>query len=95
MPPFHLITITYTHSGFDTGALLLVKPGHSTDECGDPNAFIVLRQGTSLTPDQVATLYGSTQPHFSTTHPLTSVACFNGPGGIPDSVWATATIQND
>lgn len=42
--------------------LSFVKPGRSTQECGNPNAVVALAPGAALTATQMATLYGSATP---------------------------------
>jgi hypothetical protein len=95
VPPFHLIGMQFPLFGFVDQQVFLVKPGHSTEECGDPNAVIQLVEGQSLTAAQITTLYGSAQPHFSTLGPLAAVACWNGNGSFPSFVDLNITIQND
>ncbi|MGW0969989.1 hypothetical protein [Streptomyces sp. NPDC002516] len=95
VPPFHLLGVKFPQFGSVDQQVFLVKPGHSTEECGDSNAVIQLAEGQSLTPAQITTLYGSAQPHFTTLNPLGAVACWNGNGGFPNFVDLNITIQND
>jgi hypothetical protein len=95
VPPFHLLGVQFPLFGSVDQQVFLVKPGHNTEQCGDPDAVIQLLEGQSLSPAQITTLYGSTQPHFSTLSPLAAVACWNGNGAFPNFVDLNITIQND
>ncbi len=95
VPPFHLIGVQFPLFGAVDQTVFLVKPGHNTEQCGDPAAVIPLLEGQSLTSTQITTLWGSAQPHFSTQSPLAAVACWNGNGGYPSIVDLNITIQND
>lgn len=98
VPPFHLVSMRFPGSGPIDEVALLVKPGHSTEECGDTNAVIALTEGQTLTPAQITTLYQTPQPHFDTLHPLVSVAChgsLNGSSAIPSFFDLEITVQND
>lgn len=53
--------------------LLFVKPGFSTEQCGNANATISLAPGATMTADQLRTLYGSTTP--SLRNAITFLAC--------------------
>jgi len=52
-------------------ALLFVKPGRSTADCGDPNAVVLLAPGTSLTAAEMTELYGAETPDL----PIVFLAC--------------------
>jgi len=98
VPPFHLIQVRFPSNGFVDQAMLLVKPGHSTEECGNPNAVIPLVEGQSLTSAQITTIWGSAQPHF--TGPFSVVACWSTlvgspPPPQPNFVDLELTVQND
>jgi len=96
VPPFHLLGVQFPAFGASDQELFLVKPGHNTGECGDPNALIPLLEGQSLTSAQITTLWGSAQPHFTTLNPLTAVACYqNTNNSFPNFVDLNITIQND
>jgi hypothetical protein len=94
VPPFRLISITYPLSGFVDDAMFFVKPGHSTNECGNPAAVVQLTEGSTLTPAQITAIYGSSRPHFDTLHPLVAVACIDGPS-FPSVITLNMSIQND
>ena len=53
--------------------LHFVKPGWSTEQCGNANATTYLAPGATMTADQLRTLYGSTQP--SLRNGITFLAC--------------------
>lgn len=95
VPPFHLIGLQFPASGAIDQELYFIKPGHGTEQCGDPNAVVPLVEGQSLTPAQMTTLFGSTQPHYTTLSPLTAVACWGGNGSFPHVVELSITIKND
>lgn len=42
--------------------LFFIKPGHSSEQCGDDDATIHLAPGKDMTSDQIKTLWGSTKP---------------------------------
>jgi hypothetical protein len=52
-------------------ALLFVKPGESTADCGDPNAVVLLAPGNSLTAAEMTELFGSETPDL----PIVFLAC--------------------
>jgi hypothetical protein len=95
VPPFHLIGVQFPLSGFADTELAFVKPGHSTEECGNPSAVTLLVEGQSLTAAQITAIYGSAQPHFNTLSPMTAVACWSGSGPFPGFINLNITIQND
>jgi hypothetical protein len=57
--------------------LFFVKPGHSSSDCGDPNAVITLPAGGTLTAAQMQTLYGSATPSLSQRIPFLACAATN------------------
>jgi hypothetical protein len=54
--------------------LSFVKPGHSTQECGNANAVIGLAPGAALTASQMTTLYGSATPSLNNNR-IAFLAC--------------------
>jgi hypothetical protein len=54
--------LTEVRSASGNGHLSFVKPGHSTQECGNASAVIGLAPGAALTAAQMTTLYGSATP---------------------------------
>jgi hypothetical protein len=54
-------------------AVLLVKPGHSTNECGNPNAVILVHG--DMTADQKKAIWGSATPTISGQQSLKFVGC--------------------
>ncbi|MDD5323450.1 MAG: FG-GAP-like repeat-containing protein [Methylococcales bacterium] len=62
-------------------AVLLVKPGHSTNECGNP-AAVVLVHG-DMTADQKKAIWGSATPSISGLQTLYFVGCTTS-GQLPD-----------
>jgi hypothetical protein len=91
--PGKLLSYTYPASGFLDSSLLFVKSGHSTAECGDPNAVVALGEGQTTTPAQLTAIYGTSTPSFSTTSPLTAVACFSGPTPTPSFINLQMSVQ--
>lgn len=53
--------------------LFFVKPGYSTEQCGNASATTYLAPGTSMTADQLRLLYGSATP--SLRNEITFLAC--------------------
>jgi len=53
--------------------LFFIKPGHSSEQCGDEDATIHLKSGQDMTSDQIKTLWGSTKPLLKNT--LIFLAC--------------------
>lgn len=58
-------------SGLSNVILMLVKGGHDTSECNDPDAVVILRPGQSTTSDDMASIYGIPAPPL----PVPIVAC--------------------
>ncbi|MDO8213964.1 hypothetical protein [Conexibacter sp. CPCC 206217] len=54
--------------------LFFVKPGHSTEQCGDASATTYLAPGTSMTSTQMSTLWGAAQPSLTRTLPFLACA---------------------
>lgn len=57
--------------------LFFIKPGHSSSQCGDPNAVITLPPAATMTSTQMQTLYGSATPSLSNTIPFLACAATN------------------
>jgi hypothetical protein len=55
-------------------ALSFVKPGHSSNECGNSDAVIRLAPGQSLTADQMKTIWNAAQPSLAQTLPFLACA---------------------
>ena len=62
--------------GFPDVALAFVKRGHSTQECNDPSAVVVIGEGQTTTPAQLMEIYGVAEPRFTTLAPIPFVACY-------------------
>jgi len=91
----HVISITVPPS-FGTAGLSFVKIGHSTEECGDPNAVVSIPVGATTTPSQMAAIFNTERPPFSTLNPLQFVAChLTNSNQDPDRVPIQLTIVTD
>jgi hypothetical protein len=55
--------------------IAIVRLNHSTTECGDPNAIVMLNPGESTTPETMKTIYGTSTPSL----PVPFVACTDNP----------------
>lgn len=66
-----------------SATLLFVKPGKSTNNCGDPNATFRVAPRATMTTEQMKTLYGSETPRL----PITFLACLSSP--TPQSISLT------
>ncbi|MEN3308795.1 MAG: hypothetical protein V7603_4997 [Micromonosporaceae bacterium] len=98
-PPFgsaqgHLLQIRYPSDGFPDSTLLLVKGGHSSQECNDPNAVVALSEGQATTPAQITAIYGQSQPPYTTLHPIGVVACLSS-SQVLNFVRVQLTVQPD
>jgi hypothetical protein len=91
--PGTVSAITYPQSGFLDTTLLFVKLHHSTSECGDPNAVVPVKEGTTTSPAQLTAIFGSATPSFSTTSPLGMVACFSGPNPTPSFINVLMSVK--
>jgi hypothetical protein len=70
--------ITKVNSPTSFPAVLLLKPGHSTEECGDPNAFV--RVQGDMTDAQKIAVWGSASPTITGTQSLVFVGCSEDTG---------------
>jgi hypothetical protein len=97
VPPGRLLQMRVPQSGLQVDmAVSFVKPGHSTTECGNPNAVVVIREGETASPAQMTAIFGVPQPKYSSPNPINFVACNIGPAGqIPDIVEIEITIKED
>jgi hypothetical protein len=91
--PGRVTAITYPASGFLDTTLLFVKAGHSTSQCGDPNAVVPVKEGSTTTPAQLSAIFGTATPPFSTTSPFGAVACFSGPNPTPSFINLSMNVQ--
>jgi len=92
VPAGRLLRIRLPQSGFPDSALAFVKRGHSTQECGDASAVVVIGEGQTTTPAQLMEIYGVAEPRFTTPAPIPFLACyFTSPGLTPGFV----TIEID
>jgi hypothetical protein len=57
--------------------LLFVKPGYSTEQCGNPSAVTYLAPGTTMTSAQMTALWGSAQPSLKNAIPFVACAATN------------------
>lgn len=72
----------------------LLKAGHSTGECfSNSSATVVLNPGATTVPQDLMQIFGSPNPVFSTSSPVTIVACVEG-GANPGVVRVTVTYTH-
>jgi hypothetical protein len=71
-----------------------VKKSHTTEECGDPNAVVIIDAGQTTTAAQMTAIFGVARPPFSTTSPIGFVACVDG-GNLPGFIQIELTIVSD
>lgn len=69
--------LTKVTNPYPNVTLQFVKPGHSTEECGDTNAVVPLYPGQTMTADQMKTIWGYSSP--SLAQGLVFLACANTP----------------
>jgi len=93
VPPGVLLQIRIPQIGFSDTSVLFVKPGHSTEECNDPNAVIQVNEGQTTTSAQISAIYGQSQPPFSTVSPLYFVACIGKSGPLVDTMDIEITVR--
>ena len=53
-----------------------LKPGYGSVDCGNPDAYVRLRPGDTMTPDQMQTIFGSSSPAL----PVPFVVCSGAEG---------------
>jgi hypothetical protein len=96
-PPGRVLKIRFPQIGSVDTFLAFVKPGHSTEEFPDSNAFVVLTEGQSTTPAQMTAIFGVATPPYSTTNPINFVAVLGEPLAFPLPSWVNIeiTIQPD
>jgi hypothetical protein len=68
--------LTEVRNATNNAYLSFVKPGHSTQECGNSSAVILLAPGAALTAAQMTALYGSATP--SLQNRIAFLACAGG-----------------
>lgn len=74
-------TLTEIRSPDWNPSLQFVKVGHSTTECGMPDAVVLLEPGGDLGPDELDGIYGTGTPSL----PVSFLACA-GPGPLLDQI---------
>lgn len=89
-----LLKISVPSIGSDV-VVAFVRSGHTTDECGDPTAVVVLAESHSTTPEQIIEIFGVSEPQFSTSSPIVFVACASSSGPLLDRVPIEITIGYD
>ena len=63
-------------TNLDNRQIAFVRIGHTTEECGNPNAIVMLDPGKSTTPDTMKNIYGTSTPPLA---PVFFVACTGNP----------------
>jgi hypothetical protein len=53
-----------------------LKSSYGSDDCGNPDAYVLLRPGDTMTEDQMSTLFGSSSPAL----PVPFVVCSGAAG---------------
>jgi hypothetical protein len=76
VPAGRLLRIRLPQVGFPDVALAFVKRGHSTQECNDPSAVVVIGEGQTTTPAQLMEIYGVVEPRFTILAPIPFLACY-------------------
>jgi hypothetical protein len=91
----HLLEIAVPLSS-EVLVIHFVKVGHSTEECGDPNAVVSIAEGTATSPEQLTAIYGVSKPAFS-REGIGFVACVGqaNPNTLVDFVNINLTIILD
>ena len=95
VPKGHLLRIRVPGTGLPNLALAFVKRGHSTAECGNPSAVVVLSEGQTSTPQQLTDIFGVSEPEFTALDPVTFLACIalDPPTSpLPDRVMIEITV---
>jgi Fibronectin type III domain len=97
VPPGRLLQIRVPESGLQDTAISFVKQlGHSTTECGNPNAVVVVIEGETTSPEKMTAIFGVPQPKYSSLNPVLFVACVaKPPGQFPDLVDIEITLMED
>ena len=88
VPAGRLLRIRIPASGFADWALAFVKHGHSTNECNNASAVVVIGEGQTTTSAQLKEIYGVAEPPFTTLAPIPFIACYRttNPASLPDLV---------
>jgi Fibronectin type III domain len=93
VPAGHVTQITLPNPGV-VPRVGFVKTGHSTEQCGDPNAVVIINAGQTTGPAQMTAIFGVPKPPFSTASPIGFVACVDG-GNLPGFIQIELTIVSD
>lgn len=72
--------------------VLFVRPGHSTAECGNSDATVVVGEGESTIPAQIESIFGVSEPEYDTLNHLIFVVCIGTAGPSPDRVPIEITV---
>jgi Fibronectin type III domain len=86
VPTGHLVQIRVPQVGPADLQVRFVKAGHTTAECNNPSAVVVVGEGQSTTPAQITEIFGQAEPPFSTLNPLVFTACLGTTGSLPNWV---------
>jgi hypothetical protein len=89
VPAGRLLRMRLPQLGFPDVALAFVKRGHSTQECNNPSAVVVIGEGQTTTPAQLREIYGVDEPRFTTHAPIPFIACYrttNPSSPLPDPI---------
>jgi hypothetical protein len=93
-PPGRILRIRVPERSLPYEIILrFVRSGHSTVECGNPNAVVSVAEGQTISPVQMTAIYGVPEPRY----PMDFLACLGttSPTGIIDSVDIEITIMED
>jgi hypothetical protein len=80
---------------FEDLAVLFVRHGHSTAECGDSAAIVVIGENQSTTPEELESIFGVSEPEFDTLHHIVFVACVATTTPLPDRIPIEITVLFD
>ena len=82
VPAGRLLRIRLPAVGFPDTSLAFVKRDHSTQECGNASAVVVIGEGQTTTPAQLSEIYGVAEPTFTTSAPIPFIACYFTNSGL-------------
>jgi hypothetical protein len=94
-PSGHVTQITLPSGADVQGGVGFVKTGHTTEQCGDPNAVVIINKGQTTTPAQMTAIFGDPEPAFSQTSPpgpIGFVACVGPQPNFPSFIQIEVTI---
>lgn len=96
VPAGRLLQIALPHN-LQVLGVNFVRPGHSTEECGNPDAVVTVTQETGTTAAQLAAIFGMATPRYSSSSPIQFLACLDTTPDAPvfDSVIIQLTIISD